>query len=102
MVSYYVQSVWIQSFCRPAFSHFWTECGDLFCKFLYSAQLRENTDQKKICIWLFTRRTKTQVKWSSFGHANPSDFRVNFSGFNSNVIFKHYNEIVKKKFTAKF
>ena len=34
------------AFFWSVFSHIRTEYGDLFCKFLFSVRMRENTDQK--------------------------------------------------------
>ena len=47
----YVKSVQIRSFFWSVFYHIWTEYGDLRSKYPYSAQIRENTDKKKV----FTR-----------------------------------------------
>ena len=50
-----VKSVQKQSFLWSLFSRIWTEYGDLQSKYPYSVRKRENTDQKKLCIWtLFT------------------------------------------------
>ena len=41
-----LKSVQIQSFFWSVFSRIWTEYGDLILKSSYSAQMRENMDQK--------------------------------------------------------
>ena len=46
-----VKSVHIQSFFWSVFSRIRTGCGGLWRKSLYSVWIRENTDQKKLCIW---------------------------------------------------
>ena len=51
-----VKSVQIWSFFWSVFSCIWTEYGNLFRKYLYSVQIQENTDQKKLRILkLFTQ-----------------------------------------------
>ena len=51
-----VKSVQIQSFFWSTFFRVKTEYWDLLLKSLYSARIRENTDQKKLHIWtLFTQ-----------------------------------------------
>ena len=46
----------IQSFFLIRPFHIWTECGDLPRKCPYSIRIRENTEQKKLRIWIiFTR-----------------------------------------------
>ena len=51
-----MKSVQIWSFFWSVFSLNGTEYGDILSKSLYSVQIRENTDQKKLRIWtLFTR-----------------------------------------------
>ena len=58
-----MKSVQIRSFFWSSFSLIQTEYGDLLCKSWYSARMRENTDQKKLCIWtLFTPCYYTQVR----------------------------------------
>ena len=50
------ESVQIQNFFWSIFSYIRTEYGDLRSKSLYSVQIQENTDQKKLRIWtLFTK-----------------------------------------------
>ena len=46
-----VERVQIQCFFWSLFSRIWTEYRDLRSKYLYSVQVRENTDQKKLRIW---------------------------------------------------
>ena len=46
-----VKRVQIRSFFWSVFSRIWTEYGDLRSKYLYSVQVRENMDQKKLRIW---------------------------------------------------
>ena len=50
-----VKSVQIRSFFWSVVSRTWPEYGDLLCKSLYSAQVRENTDHKKLRIWTLSR-----------------------------------------------
>ena len=51
-----MKSVQIQSFFWSAFSCIRTEYGDLLCKSPYSVRIQENTDQKKLHIWvIFTQ-----------------------------------------------
>ena len=38
-------------FFWSVFSRIWAEYDDLRIKSPYSVQIRENTDQKKLCIW---------------------------------------------------
>ena len=54
---HFVKSVQIRSFVCSVFSRIQAEYGDLLCKFPYSVQIRENTDQEKLRLWiLFTHR----------------------------------------------
>ena len=59
-----LKSVKVQSFFWSVFSHTPAECGDIRSKSLYSARIRENTDQKKLRIWaLFAQWLKLkQIK----------------------------------------
>ena len=41
-----VKSVLYSEFFRSVFFHIWTEYEDLLCKYPYSGQMLENTDQK--------------------------------------------------------
>ena len=51
-----MEIVQIRSFFWSVFSCIWTEYGDLLRKSLYSVQIQENADQKKLRIWtLFTQ-----------------------------------------------
>ena len=51
-----VKNVQIRSFLWPVFSRIRTEYGDLRSKSPYLVQMRENMDQKKLCIsTLFTQ-----------------------------------------------
>ena len=51
-----VKSVRIRSFFWSAFSRIWTEYGETLRISQYSVQMRENTDLKKLRIWiLFTQ-----------------------------------------------
>ena len=50
------KNVQIRSFFQSVFSRIWTEYGDLRYKSPYSVQMRKNTDQTKLRIWiLFTQ-----------------------------------------------
>ena len=54
---HFVKSVQIRSFVWSVFSRIQIEYGDLLRKFPYSVRIRENTDQKKLRLWiLFTQR----------------------------------------------
>ena len=56
LITHCLKSVQIRSIFWSVFSSIRTECGDLRSKSLYSVPMRENTDQKKLCIWtLFTQ-----------------------------------------------
>ena len=46
-----VKSVQMRSFFWSVFFFIWAEHGDLLRKYPYSVWMRENTDQKKLCIW---------------------------------------------------
>ena len=51
-----VKSVQIRSFFWSVFSHIRTEYGEILNPNTYSARMRGNTDQKKLCVWtLFTQ-----------------------------------------------
>ena len=46
-----MMSVQIRSCFWSVFSRIRTEYGDLGSKSVFSVRIRENTDQKKLCIW---------------------------------------------------
>ena len=50
-ISHYVKSVQIRSFFRFVFSRIRIEYGEILRIPLYSVQMRENTDQKKLHVW---------------------------------------------------
>ena len=51
-----MKSVQIRSFFWPECYCIWTEYGDLWRRSLYSVQIQENTELKKLHIWtLFTQ-----------------------------------------------
>ena len=51
-----MKTVQIRSFFWSLFSHIRTEYGEIRSISPYSVRMRENTDQKKLCIWtLFTK-----------------------------------------------
>ena len=58
-----VKSVQILSFLWTVLSRIWTEYGDLRSKYPYSVQMRENTDQKKLRIWVLF------MQWWSFQYS---------------------------------
>ena len=58
-----VKSIQTWSFFWSVFSSIRTEYGCLRSKSLYSAQIRENMDKKKLLIWtLFTQRMILSVR----------------------------------------
>ena len=64
-MNHFPKSVQILSFFWYVFPRIWTEYRDLRRKFTYSLQIRENTDQRKLRIWiLFVQWTYT----SSLGY----------------------------------
>ena len=64
-----VKSVQIRIFFFSTFSRILTEYGDLLRKSLYWVRLRENTDQKKLCIWtLFTQCKLVSLFWHQQTH----------------------------------
>ena len=59
-----VKSVQIRSFLWSAFSRIWTEYGEILCISPYLVRMRENTDQKKLRIWILF--TQCWVQWVTF------------------------------------
>ena len=55
-----VKSVQIRSYFWSAFSYIWTEYKEIRNIFPYSVRMRENTDEKLLCIW--TLFTQSQLK----------------------------------------
>ena len=55
----FVKSVQIRSFLWSVFSCVRTEYGDLRSKSLYSVQIQEITDQKKLLIWILFKQCQT-------------------------------------------
>ena len=61
-----MKNVQIRGFFWSIFSCIWTEYGDLQSKSPYSAQIKENTDQKKLRIWtLFTQCLLLLEEWGA-------------------------------------
>ena len=68
------QTVRDPSFFWSVFSHIWTKYEHLKSKSLYSVQMRENVDQKKLRIWaLFTQRLENKnfsyITWKKFSES---------------------------------
>ena len=47
------KSVQVRSFFCSVFSRIWTEYGEMRSISPYLVRMRQNTDQKKLCIWTF-------------------------------------------------
>ena len=60
-----MKSVQIRSFFCSVFSRIRTEYGETHRIPLYSVQMRENTDQKKLRIWTLFTQCQTVMNWSS-------------------------------------
>ena len=74
-----LKSVKVQSFSWSVFSHTPAECGNIRSKSLYSARIRENTDQKKLRIWaLFAQWLKIEANKASehFMHVKLSSWEI--------------------------
>ena len=72
-----VKGVQILNFFWSVSSRIWTECGELFHISLYSAQMRENTDQKKLRIWtLFRSKTHDREFYWSADHEYYAGLRI--------------------------
>ena len=76
--SHCVKNVKIRSLFWSIFSRIWTEYGEIRSISPYSVQMRENTDQQKLCIWTFFTR------WH-FSHGNILT--------RSNTVFPYINII---------
>ena len=79
-----VKSVQIWSFFWSVFSRIPTEYGEIRSISPYSVQMREDKDQKKLCIWTFFTQNLSTVRmreiWtrknSVFGHFSGSENHV--------------------------
>ena len=62
------KSVQIQSFFWSVFSHIQTEYGEIIRISPYSVRMRENTDQKKLHIWILFTQWSVELLPRNFQH----------------------------------
>ena len=67
------KNVLIWSSFWSVFSRIWTKYGDLLRVSPYLVQIKENTDQKKLCIWTFFAQW---LKWRSFEYKSKIEKKV--------------------------
>ena len=75
--------VQIRSFFWSVFSHIWTEYGEILRISLYSVRMRENTDQKKLRIWILFPQFSSRLM---FGRELRIPIDIMFSSSRNNAL----------------